>query len=438
MRIQRRISPKPNLLLKVFRQSCLAGFVFRGSFWGALSGMLLMVQAQAQEVHLTDLLKLAMLRHPTVLQAGSQAQAAGFELDAAKWGRYPSLSSEVRSDSTFAQSIAKLEQPLWTGGRIDGRIELGEANLRTAQAGVRDAELNALTQVGVAFFEWLRLDARHKSAHQNVREHERLFQLIDRRVKSEISPPADATLAQARLQQAETERLQIRRQLENMFNTLVQWTGPLEGSPVAPSGIEYKRFASGQMVVDQVLQVSAQRQKLLAQIESAQAQVRLAEAQGMPSVVVGYQHIVSGPLYTSPDRGRSYVGMQFQPGAGLSALSGVRSALAKKEAAEQELQVLERSLEFQARSLYSDIDMLQAQLGPAQALLEGTGELVDSYLRQYQIGRKSWLDVLNALREKTQALYNLADVRYPLLQSQLRLLLLTGELNGTNNTVIHE
>jgi len=379
-----------------------------------------------------------MTQHPTILLSRSQAQAAGFDLDAAKWGRFPSVAADMRSDSMYAQSIARVEQPLWAGGRIDGRIELGAANLRVAEEGVRDAELNALTQVGGAFFEWLRLDSRYKSSEQNVQEHERLFALISRRVKSEISPPADATLAEARLQQAITERLQIQRQLESTFNTLIQWAGPLNGTPVLPEGIEYQRAPSVQMVVDQAFQTSGQRQKLLAQIESARAQVRLAEAQGLPTVVAGYQYIVSGPLYTAPDRGRGYVGVQYQPGAGLSALSGVKSALAKQDAAEQELQVLERNLEFQARTFYSDIDALQAQLVPAQELLNGTSQLVDSYLRQYQIGRKNWLDVLNVLREKTQAQYNLADVRYSLLQSQVKLLLLTGELSGTKFSVIHE
>ena len=64
------------------------------------------------------------------------------------------MSSEARSDSRYAQSIAKVEQPLWAGGRIEGRIELGVANLRMAEAGVRDAELTALTQVGTA---WVRI-----------------------------------------------------------------------------------------------------------------------------------------------------------------------------------------------------------------------------------------------------------------------------------------
>ena len=389
-------------------------------------------------VRLSALFDLAMARHPTILQARSQAQAAGFDLDAAKWGRFPTVSSDVRSDSQWAQSVARIEQPLWAGGRIDGRIAQGEAGVRMAQAGVRDAELTALTQVGTAFFEWLRLDARLISAQLNVQEHQKLLDLIGRRVKSEISPPADATLAQARLQQAVAERLQIQRQLDTTTHALVQWAGALDGRPTAPRRIPYARLASDAELVQQVLEASAQRQKLQAQMESAQAQIGLAQAQGLPTVVAGYQHILSGPTYGLPDRGRAYVGLQFQPGAGLSAVSGIQAALAKKDAAEQELQVLERNLASQARTLYSDIDALQAQMGPAIELLEGTNDLVDSYLRQYQIGRKNWLDVLNAQREKTQAQYNLADVRYALQQSQVKLLLLTGELQGKPQSGLHE
>lgn len=389
-------------------------------------------------VRLATLLDLALTLHPSVLQARSQAQAAGFDLESAKWGRYPTLSSDVRSDSTWTQSMARIEQPLWAGGRIDGRIALGEAGVRTAEAGVRDAQLNALMQTGAAFFDWLRLDARLLTAQHNTREHQKLLDLITRRVQSEISPPADATLAQARLQQALTEQLQIQRQLDNVYNTLAQWAGPLQGQPQEPRSLQYKRAATEQAAVDQVWASSAQRQKLQAQLDSAEAQMALAQAQRMPSVVAGYQYVVAGPLYNAPDRGRAYVGLQFQPGAGLSALSGVQSALAKKDAAEQELQVLERQLAAQTRSLYSEIDVLQTQLAPARQLLNGTSELIDSYLRQYQIGRKNWLDVLNALREKTQAQYNLSDVRFGLLQSQLKLLLLTGELEGARLALIHE
>ena len=425
--------PKHRLLYSIRKT---AGVLPKFFIWVVL----LAFEAHAQEVRLTQVIDLALTSHPTVLQARSQAQAAGFDLDAAKWGRYPSLSSEVRSDSAYTQSIAKLEQPLWAGGRIDGRVAVGEANVRVAAASVQEAQINALVQASSAFFEMLRLITRLDKARDNEQEHQKLVGLIERRVQAQISPPADLTLAQARLQQATTDRLQVQRQLESTRSSLTQWIGPIgtQGTFVAPRQIVYERAPNHEALIEQAMQVSGQRQKLLAQIDSANAQIDLAKAQGMPTVVAGYQHIVSGPLVPGSDRGRAYVGMQFQPGAGLSALSGIQSSVSKKEAAEQELQVFERSLEAQLKTLYSDIDVLQAQMGPAQALERDTADLVDSYLRQYQIGRKNWLDVLNALREKAQAIYSITDVRYALSQSQVRLLILNGVLPAQKETVIHE
>jgi adhesin transport system outer membrane protein len=394
--------------------------------------------AHAQDVNLSGLLQLAIYKHPTVLQAINQAKAAGFDLEAAKWGRFPTVSSDLRTDSSYVQSIARVEQPIWAAGRIEGRIQLGASNLRVAQAGVLEAEVNALTQVGGNFFDVLRLSARLISANDNVKEHTQLLGLITRRMQAQISPPADVTLAQARWQSALTEQLQTQRQLEAARLSLVQWAGPLTGPLKEPRRIDQDRSIHGDALVLLAKDVSGQRIRLLAQIESAEAQITVAKAQSFPTVVAGYQYVTSGPLAPGLGRGSTYLSLQYQPGAGLSALSGVQNAIAKKEAAELELQALDLSLESQIKTLYNDIDSLQSQLAPAEALQNDTSELVDSYLRQYQIGRKNWLDVLNALREKTQAAYNLADIRYSLQQSQVKLMLLSGQISGRKTSAIHD
>jgi adhesin transport system outer membrane protein len=66
-------------------------------------------------------------------------------------------------------------------------------------------------------------------------------------------------------------------------------------------------------------------------------------------------------------------------------------------------------------------------------LLIGAEEIVASYLRQFQVGRKNWLDVLNAQREKAQAEYSFSDLEYPLMLSNVRLLLLAGRWDLTTS-----
>jgi outer membrane protein, adhesin transport system len=393
--------------------------------------------SQAADHTLKQLFEEAAQKHPSVIQARRQAQAAGFDVESAQWGRYPTVSSQLRSDSNLTQSLAKVEQPLWTGGKLTSRIELSEANLRAAEAGIREAEFTALSQVATAFFEALRLEQRLKNATLNVAEHERLVALIKRRSEAEISPPADTTLAQARLQQAISERIQIKKQLDASLTTLAQWTVPLNGPLKSPANIVFQRPTES-MLLERAMAHSAQRKRLLSQIDSAQAQINVSKAQIYPTVVAGFQHTWGGVVPANYDRNKGYFGLEFQSGAGLSARAGEQAAVSRKEATQQELETFDRNLSSQISAGLSELEALEAQIEPSKALLEGTTEVVESYLRQYQVGRKNWLDVLNAQREKTQALYSDADTRYGYQLSKVRLMIMTGDISAQQLTALHD
>jgi adhesin transport system outer membrane protein len=417
----------PRRLKSIASSVCLGAIVLGGLGSPAL----------AADFTLKQLLEIGADRHPSVLQARSQAQAAGFDVESAQWGRFPTVSTQLRSDTNLSQSLAKVEQPLWTGGKLSSRIELSEANLRAAEAGVREAEFNALTQVATAFFEALRLERRLQSATLNVTEHERLVALIQRRTEAQISPPADTTLAQARLQQAVSERIQIKKQLDASLTTLAQWTVPLHGPLKAPADIVFTPPAEG-VLLERAIAHSAQRKRLLSQIDSADAQINVSKAQVWPTVVAGFQHTWGGLVPANYDRNKGYLGLEFQSGAGLSARTGVQAAVSRKEATQQELETLERNLTAQVSAGLSELEALEAQLEPSQSLLAGTTEIVESYLRQYQVGRKNWLDVLNAQREKTQALYSDADTRFGYQSSKVRLMILTGDISAQHLTALHD
>ena len=235
--------------------------------------------AQAQPARLTELMELAVQKHPTVLQARSQAQAAGFELEAAEWGRYPSVTSDIRSDSSATQSVLKVEQPLWAGGRIDARIALSQAGVRVAQSAVLEAQATALVQTSGSYLEILRLSDRDRIAADNLEALQRLVDLMSRRTQAQISASVDLTLAQARLQQATSERLQIQRQLESTRTALTEWVGPIPARLAQTRAIDHPTLRDtasrcGQLF-DQALEFSAQRKRLLAQMDTANAQIEL-------------------------------------------------------------------------------------------------------------------------------------------------------------------
>ena len=154
----------------------------------------------------------------------------------------------------------------------------------------------------------------------------------------------------------------------------------------------------------------------------------------MPKVVVGVQSVV-GSLYANQDRTRAYLALQLQTGAGLSGLSAVETAVARKQAAQDAILTLERQLIQQVKSNWTEAQALSEQLEPVRALLAGSDKIVASYLRQFQVGRKSWLDVLNAQRERVQANYGLADVELPFLLLKVKLMLQSGQLKAEQTSL---
>jgi len=286
------------------------------------------------------------------------------------------------------------------------------------------------------------MQARLVVADANVVEHSRLEELIGRRVSAEVSPAADRVQANARLQQAIAERIQIQRARDAARLALQQWSLAQVSAARTVRRIDFVRGRTGgvddEEFVARVLAAAPQRQRLQHQLRVAQAQRDLAFSQGLPSVVAGYQYIWGGTLPTTIDRGTAYLGLQFQPGAGLSALSNREASSRREDAARQELAALERDLGQQTRTLLAEIDAATSQLGPARLLLKGSQEVVESYLRQYQVGRRNWVEVLNAQREKAQAAYSLADVESSRDQATVRLMIFAGEFGpGRFDAVQH-
>jgi adhesin transport system outer membrane protein len=288
-----------------------------------------------------------------------------------------------------------------------------------------------LQQLTSAYFELLRMQARLRVADENVSEHARLEDLMGRRVAAEVSPAADLVLANVRLQQAITERIQLLRIRDTAKVALQQWSLSEVSTALPLRRIDMLPLGGGKQIdsekiVSKVLAYSVQRRRLQHQLDAARAQRQLASAQGLPTVLAGYQYVWGGPAPNTADRGTAYLALQYQPGAGLAALSSLKAAARREDAVRQELAGIERELRAQVQTVLAEMDASNAQLVPSRNLLKGSSDIVESYLRQYQVGRRNWIEVLNAQRERAQAAYALADAEQGLQLAQVRLLIISG------------
>lgn len=400
--------------------------------------------ATAQSLTLEPLLREVVTQHPEVRQQRSQIEASRYELDAAKWGRFPSfsvggqsasLSSGSSSGSRSAAQIS-LQQPVWTGGKITGQIDYAESVLTVNEAVLLEIQQGVMQRSAQAYFDILRFESRLRVIRDNQAEHLNLLEIIRRRVKSEVSPGTDETQALSRLQQVINERIQVELQIASARSSLEQMLGRKSEVQANPGRLSLRGLDEAALL-EQARAFSPERRKLLAQTKTIEAEIELAKSRLKPQVFVAVQQRL-GNLPTGQDRMTSYLGVELQTGAGLSALSGIQSALAKQDAERERLATSERVLANQIRATWAEVNALNSQLKPVRALLVSAEEVVASYLRQFQVGRRNWLEVLNAQREKFQSYNSLTDIEIPLEVAKFKLLLLAGQINPESLQLLNE
>ena len=81
-----------------------------------------------------------------------------------------------------------------------------------------------------------------------------------------------------------------------------------------------------------------------------------------------------------------------------------------------------------ARTDWTNARVLGLQAGEYERALRSTREFAESTDRQFVIGRKSWIEVLNAYREVAQVAQSLADAYWGAQIAVHRLHLVTGLL----------
>jgi adhesin transport system outer membrane protein len=374
-------------------------------------------------------LTLALRAHPLIDSARDQFDAAKSDLSLSRWSRFPSIGvSSMDSSTDTNQETASASMPLWMGGRLNAEVALASTRKDGAFVAIAESQQTVMLETIAVFFEFYRSEQQLLIANDNVDEHQRLYEIIQRRAVASTSPDVDTMLALARLQYARSSQIQAlsRRDISRSSLEL------LVNNPVVAVRLEPNAGSLDLGVEEAVslaLAVSPRIERLGYEVEGLGASVKSARSVLFPQVSLGYEKRY-GDLLFGQEREEVFVSVDFQPGAGLSAFSSVSAAKARKRAAISTLEAEKRDLRRQIKTAWNEYTSASSQLEPSKRLVTATTSVVDSYLRQYAVGKKSWLDVLNAQREATQAKNTLVDFEVSRWTSLYRLRVLLNEINA--------
>ena len=106
----------------------------------------------------------------------------------------------------------------------------------------------------------------------------------------------------------------------------------------------------------------------------------------------------------------------------------MQAAVARREAVRLLRLQAERDLRERVTLDWNDWQASRERLRNAEFTRALSSEVSESYARQFTAGRKSWIDVLNAVRESTQSELTADDAQAQMVAASLRLRVLTNTL----------
>ncbi len=383
-----------------------------------------------------QVLRMAADTHPSIAQRLSEQGASEYGATGARWQRWPGLSvSSSRGPLGSTLTELQLEQPLWSGGRITANINAAEARAEAARNSVAETRKLILERTINAYAEAMRLQSRTLIADAAIADFEQLRDMIDRRVESGVSPKADAINVRARLQQAQGERMQMSLQLQSARTELELLLGRRFGALAIPPPL-VKLALNMDEALDRVLDIAPELARLNAEERVAEEAIAATRSSLSPSLALRYQRVFGGGTLYATDQ--VFLGVTYQPGNGLSSFSAISEAESRRTGAVYAREATRLELINRARSLWQQADSSHRELIVLNELVASTQQVYESCLRQFPVGRRTWLELLLARRDATQANYALADTRWSGFASQLKLELLTGELAARDYRTVAE
>lgn len=389
------------------------------------------VSAQAES--LNDLIQLAVSSHPSIQSQQNQTETAKAEKAFAQQQFLPTPSVTIernlasnsnnllyRGDDTTL--VFKLQQPLWTGGRLTAGVNKAEAQVQVYSFAVEESRQQIALKTIQAWGDWYAADLKVKAMESSVRAHERLKAQVKRRVEAGASSPAELVLTESRLSQT-ISTLEGYKALVNIAKVrLLQLIGKPVNVEVTSKQYLNAHFDGLEVIEEKVHSVNPSVKKLQAQLAVQLADVDVRKSELMPDVYLRAEHQQGNFTYTgAPDSNLIFVGVSTKFGAGLSNLSRIESAQKLKEAIENDLETTKRNVLEQVQSDWVQHLSLRSRIPFLEQTLTTTKATADAWDRQFLAGKKSWLEVMNTARELSQAELELADASALLVEADWRL-----------------
>lgn len=408
--------------------------------------------SQDTKVTLSDTVATALQYSPRLQVLQANQEAIGFERDRAKGGYYPQVDLSLgygteahndlvtRANNTEhnfydrTEASIRLSQLLYDGRETSSRVKVEEAKLISARHRVFDnAEAIALDAI-IAHMEVYRQRELVGLAEKNVDDHIDILNMLKERQKAGAGSISDVDQTRARLARTYASLAETQAALKaaeaNYLRIVGQNVGDIEFFNI-PQGIVPTSLDDA---VRQTIENNPKILALNANVDEAEQRIELSKSSMHPKVHAelssSYQDQVESST-TYEQNNQAMVRLRWNLFRGNADVADRKAAIARKMQAaanrdDQRDQVIEET-----RVTWADLASAQQQVVSFGDALGYNQKTLDSYRKQFNVGQRTLLDVLDARNELFQSSGLLVTARVNEVIAVEKLLALIGQLNAS-------
>jgi len=412
--------------------------------------------AQDTTVKLVDTVTTALEYSPRLQVLEANQEAIGYERDRAQGGYYPQVdvafaygieahSDRLTRDGNVTQSgdrehnfydrlegSIRLSQLLYDGKETRSLVEIEEAKL--VSAGYRtfdNAEAIALDAI-IAHMEVFRQRELVGLAEKNVNDHLEILDKLEERQEGGAGSIADVDQTQARLARAYASLAETQAGLKSAEANYQRYVGKLAGEIeffVVPPGIVPRSLDEA---VKQTAERNPKTLALDANIDEADRRIELSKSNFLPKVHAELSSSYEDQVESSDTyehNNQAMMRLRWNIFNGHSDVADRKAAMSRKlQAAAQRDDQRDMVIE-ETRTTWAELESARKQVVSFGDALNYNQKTLDSYLKQFNVGQRTLLDVLDAHNEKFQSAGLMITAKTNEVIAAERLLALTGKLN---------
>ncbi|MEH3038045.1 MAG: TolC family protein [Sphingomonas adhaesiva] len=414
---------------------------------GAIAAVLAASAAGATD--LRTAIASAMESNPEINQAVQNKEAIEFEREQAQGLWRPRISVEAaggvrRVDSPTRRAIQAdrdalatreasvfADQTLFDSGRRRSELQRQAARTDGAASRVQERSQFIALEVARRYIDYLLQQRVLAAAADNVSFHQKLAGDLGQGVRGGSVSIADQQQAQERLQSAMARRTEAQEELENAAISFRTLTGLTLDNATLPPELTAKMPPSLSEAIALARTDNPRVREAVADVDAAYGVLGVAKAALGPRVNLEgrarYGEDVDGFRgYTSDLQARVVLRWDLYTGGVNQA--AVQENVRRASEARYRLHQMEREAENDVRTSWNRLQQQTKLVGELDTQAGVSGDLILSYREQFNVGRRSLLDLLDAQNTRYNVVVQAETARLAQLFAQYRVLAATNQL----------